>query len=78
MHKEKEQKACKFFVVPGSSPTLLSIPYIETLGVLTIKYNTIGRLLESDAKISKMQGNCQYERAVQTEGRKPERCAFNR
>ena len=77
----RTNKVCKFlnfFVVPGSSQVLLIMPFIETLGVLTMIYNTIGRQLASDNKANKRQRNCQYERAVQTEGWKLERCAYDR
>ena len=57
---------------------MLGKPDIETLGVLTIKYNTIGRQLASEDKANKMQINCQWERAVQTEGGKLERYLYNR
>ena len=35
-HKNK-QKLCKFFVVPGNVPTLLGMPHIKLLDILTIK-----------------------------------------
>ena len=55
---------CKFFVVPGSSPALLGMPYIETPGVLTINCKTMGRQLTSDDNANKRNRNWQYERAV--------------
>ena len=57
---------------------MLGIPDIETLCVLTIKYNTICRKLTSDEKANKRQRNCQCERAVQTEGGKLQRYAYNK
>ena len=63
MHKEK-QKVCKCFVVPGSGPVLLGMTDVETLSVLTIRYNTIGRQLTSDDK-------------AKAEGWKLERYAYN-
>ena len=62
----------------GSSPVLLGIPGIETLGVLTISYEKIGRQLKPDNNPDKRQRNCQSERAVQIEGRKPESCTSNK
>ena len=73
IHKKK-QMVCKVFVVPESGPALLSIPDKETLGVLTIKYETIGRQLTQEDNPDKRQRNCQSERAVQTEVGKPESC----
>ena len=68
MHKDK-QNISKFFVVPGSSPALLGMLDLETLGVLTIKCETIGRQLTQDDNPYKRQRNCKSERAVQAEGR---------
>ena len=65
-------------VVPGSSPSLLGIPNIKTLGVLTITYETIGRQGTPDDNPDKKQRNCQSEKAVQTEGSKPESCTNKR
>ena len=39
---------CKFFVVPASSPALLGMPDIDTLGIPTINYKTIDRPLTTD------------------------------
>ena len=50
----------------------------ETLGVLTIDYEIIGRQLTPYDNPDKRQGNYQSERAVQTDGRKPESCTNNR
>ena len=40
MHKDK-QKPCKFFVVPGEGPSLLGMPDVETLELLSVNCNTI-------------------------------------
>ena len=45
------------FVVPGRRPALLGIPDINNLGVLTIKYDTIGRLVASDDNAKNMKRN---------------------
>ena len=76
-HKEK-QKVCKFFVEPESDPALLGKPDIQTLGVITINCETIGRQLASDDNADKRRRKCQYERVVQTGGRKPESCQNQR
>ena len=39
----KKKKGMLVFVVPRSHPALLGMPDIETLGVLTINYEPIGR-----------------------------------
>ena len=76
MHKEK-QKISKFFVVPGSGPSLLGMPDIDNLGVLTMNYETIARQLTLD-NADNRKSNCQFERTVQTEGRMPESCTNKR
>ena len=43
MHKKP--KVCGFFAERGSGPTLLGMPDIQTLGVITIDNKTIGRQL---------------------------------
>ena len=73
MYKEK-QKICKFFVVPVSGPALLGMPDVDNWGVLTINCKRIGRQLASHDNAHTRKRNCQYERAVQTEGRMPEGC----
>ena len=72
MHNEKPN-VHGLFVVPESSPALLGMPDIETLGVLTIDDKTIDRKLAC-----KRQRNFQCERAVQTEGGKLVNYADNR
>ena len=54
------------------------MPDIVFLGVLTIKYEAIGRQLASDDNADKGKIICQFERAVQTEGGKPESCKNKR
>ena len=76
MHKEK--KICRFFVVPGSCPTLFGMSDIEMLGVLKIDDKTIGRQLALGDNVDKRQRNCQCERAVQTESMKLENYADDR
>ena len=56
--------------MPGSSPALLGMSDIETLGVLAIDDKTMGRHLASGDNVDKWQRNWQCGRAVQTEGRK--------
>ena len=56
----------------GSGPALLSMPDIETQGVLTINVKTIGRQLASGDSADKIQRNCQCQVEVQTEGGKLE------
>ena len=68
MHKEK--KIISVFVVQGGSPAVLGMPEIETLGVLTINYDTIGRQAASDDNANNWKRNCQCVSAVQTEGGK--------
>ena len=41
---------CSFFVVPGNGQTLLGIPDIKTLGILTINYNTIATKQADEAE----------------------------
>ena len=77
MHKDK-QKVCKFLVVQERYPALLSIPDVETLGVLTINNKTIGRQLASGDSAYNRHINCQCTRAAQTEGRKLESCTNKR
>ena len=50
---------CKCFVGAGSSPALLDIPDIETLGALAITYEAIGRQLTSDKNADKRKRDCQ-------------------
>ena len=64
--------------MPGSSPALLGMPDIETLGLLTIDEKTIDRQLALGDNAGKRQRNCQCERAVQAEGRKLVSYADNR
>ena len=51
---------------------------IETLSVLTTNDKTIGMQLTSGNRADKRQRNWKCERAVQTEGGKLERSAYNR
>ena len=69
---KKNKRYVKFFVVLRSGPALLGMPDIDTLGVVTIKCEAIGRQVASDDNADRRKRNCQYERAVQTEGGKPE------
>ena len=54
------------------------MPGIETWGVLTINYETIGKQLTSDDDSYKRKRNFKHERAIQTEGGKPESCTNKR
>ena len=65
----------KCFVVPGSGTALLGTADIDTLGILTINRETIGRQLTPGDNPDKWQRNCQSERA---EGGKLESCTNNR
>ena len=38
LNQKEREKLCQFFIVPGSSPALLGMPEIETLGILAINY----------------------------------------
>ena len=75
---KKNKRYVGFFVLPGSGPALLGMPDIETVGVPTIHDKIIGRQLASGDMADKRQGNCQCEKAVQTEGGKFESYAYNR
>ena len=61
-----------FFVLQGSKRALLGMPDIQTVGVLTINHDTLGRQLASDESTDKRKTNRQSKRAVQTQGQKPE------
>ena len=63
--------------MPQSGPALLGMPDIDNLGVLTINSETIGRQLVPDNNADSRKGNCQYEKAVQTEDGMSESYACN-
>ena len=64
--------------MPAHGLAFLGMPDIETLGVLTINYETIGRQLTPDDNPDNKQKNYQCERTIQTEGGKLESYAYNR
>ena len=64
--------------MPRSGLALLDMPDIKTLNALTINYDTIGRHLALNGNPDESQRNYKSEKAVQTEGGKPESCTNNR